>query len=97
MDSYQKLVEATEYLKPFITESPRIGVVLGSGLGNFTKEIIVAKEIEYDAIPHFPVSTVEGHHGQIDHWFHCRKTDYCDGRAFSFLRRLYSRRSCFPS
>jgi purine-nucleoside phosphorylase len=42
-----------------------VGIVLGSGLGNLVKEMQVEKEIEYDAIPHFPVSTVEGHHGKL--------------------------------
>lgn len=65
MDSYQKIVEAFEYLKPYKTQQPKVGVVLGSGLGNFTNEIIVDKKISYDAIPHFPVSTVEGHHGKL--------------------------------
>lgn len=65
MNNYQKLVEATEYLKPFIIQQLKVGVVLGSGLGNFTKEIVIDKEIEYSSIPHFPVSTVEGHHGKL--------------------------------
>lgn len=65
MDAYQKLVEATEYLKPFATANARVAVVLGSGLGNFAKEITAEKEIEYSNIPHFPVSTVEGHHGKL--------------------------------
>ncbi len=65
MNNYQKLVEATEYLKPFIVQELKVGVVLGSGLGNFTKEIVIDKEIEYSSIPHFPVSTVEGHHGKL--------------------------------
>ena len=65
MDIYQKLVEATSFLKPFVINNPTIAVVLGSGLSNFIKELEVEKEIEYDAIPHFPVSTVEGHHGKL--------------------------------
>ena len=65
MNNYQKLVEATEYLKPFQSQHLKIGVVLGSGLGNFTNEIVIDKEIEYSSIPHFPVSTVEGHHGKL--------------------------------
>ena len=65
MESYQKLIEATDYLKKYITQQPKIGVVLGSGLGNFIQEIKVDAEIEYDKIPHFPVSTVEGHHGKL--------------------------------
>jgi purine-nucleoside phosphorylase len=42
-----------------------VGVILGSGLGNFSKEIAVEKEIPYSEIPHFPVSTVQGHQGKL--------------------------------
>ena len=65
MDTYAKLQEATAYLKKYTGEKPRTAVVLGSGLGNFVQEINVQHEIEYDLIPHFPVSTVEGHHGKL--------------------------------
>ncbi len=65
MQQYQKLEAATEFLKKFIGAAPKVGVVLGSGLGNFTQEIKVDKEIVYEEIPHFPVSTVEGHHGRL--------------------------------
>ncbi|HYE56696.1 MAG TPA: purine-nucleoside phosphorylase [Chitinophagaceae bacterium] len=40
-------------------------MVLGSGLGNLVSEISVEAEVDYDDIPHFPVSTVEGHHGKL--------------------------------
>jgi purine-nucleoside phosphorylase len=43
MDIYQKLLEATFFLKPFIVDTPTVAVVLGSGLGNFSKEIIIKK------------------------------------------------------
>ena len=85
MDIYQKLVEATSFLKPFVINNPTIAVVLGSGLSNFIKELEVEKEIEYDAIPHFPVSTVEGHHGKLIFWFYSRQGYNCNGRAFAFL------------
>ena len=39
--------------------------MLGSGLGNLVKEMQIEKEIPYEDIPHFPVSTVEGHHGRL--------------------------------
>lgn len=65
MESYLKLQEAAAYLQSFISQPIRTAVVLGSGLGNFTNEIEVEKEIPYENIPHFPVSTVEGHHGKL--------------------------------
>jgi len=58
-------MEAAAFLRPYNTGNATIGVVLGSGLGNFVQEIEVQNEIEYDSIPHFPVSTVEGHHGKL--------------------------------
>ena len=57
---FEKLKEASNFLTPY-SNSPKIGVVLGSGLGNFIQEIKVHKEIDYENIPHFPVATVEGH------------------------------------
>src|SRR5687768_3089282 len=65
MDTYAKLQEATGYLKTYTGKNPGTAVVLGSGLGNFVQEIQVDNEIEYDRIPHFPVATVEGHHGKL--------------------------------
>lgn len=65
MEIFQRLQEAAAYLQPFLTQPVKTGVILGSGLGNFTKEIIVEKEIPYEQIPHFPVSTVEGHQGKL--------------------------------
>jgi purine-nucleoside phosphorylase len=65
MDTYQKLIEATAFLKPFSLNKPTIAVVLGSGLGNFTNELKVENEISYSSIPHFPVATVEGHPGKL--------------------------------
>src|SRR5690348_6298842 len=65
MTTYDKLVEAAQFLQPYNTAGARIGVVLGSGLGNFVQEIQVTKAISYGDIPHFPVSTVEGHHGKL--------------------------------
>lgn len=65
MNTINKLEETTAFLKPFAEQSPRVGVVLGSGLGNFVNEIVVFKEVAYADIPNFPVSTVEGHSGKL--------------------------------
>lgn len=65
MNPYDKISEATEFLKPFNTKNAKVAVVLGSGLGNFVQEIEIEKEVPYSDIPHFPVSTVQGHSGKL--------------------------------
>ncbi|MGF3066323.1 purine-nucleoside phosphorylase [Facklamia sp. P12945] len=59
---YQKTLE---YLKDHGMVAPRIGLILGSGLGDLADEIKNPVKIPYEAIPSFPVSTVEGHAGQL--------------------------------
>ena len=60
-----QIKEAVDFIKKAYPAIPHVGIVLGSGLGNFTNEIEVEKEISYSDIPHFPVSTVEGHKGKL--------------------------------
>ncbi len=61
----ERLNQAVSYIKSRQTSTPAIGIVLGSGLGNFKRQIRVDTEIPYAEIPHFPVSTVEGHSGTL--------------------------------
>ncbi|HUZ61250.1 MAG TPA: purine-nucleoside phosphorylase [Hanamia sp.] len=61
----RKIYEAVEYIKLRYSDQPVVGIVLGSGLGSFTDEIEVECEIPYRELPHFPVSTVEGHSGKL--------------------------------
>ncbi len=61
----QQLEEAVRFIQAAYSGKPAVGIVLGSGLGNLSKEIAVEKEIAYSDIPHFPVSTVEGHGGRL--------------------------------
>lgn len=60
-----KINEAVGFLKSKIKITPEAGIVLGSGLGSFTSEMDVETEIPYSEIPHFPLSTVEGHSGTL--------------------------------
>lgn len=64
-EKVDKIKEAAAFIKSFYSPAPEIGIVLGSGLGNFVEEMSVQKEIYYAGIPHFPVSTVEGHSGKL--------------------------------
>jgi len=61
----KKINEAVAYIQNIYKDKPVVGVVLGSGLGNFANEIKVEKEISYGDIPYFPISTVEGHTGKL--------------------------------
>jgi len=61
----KKVKEATNYLKGLINIKPEIGLILGSGLGIMAESIKNKKNIKYKDIPDFPVSTVEGHAGQL--------------------------------
>ncbi len=60
-----KINEAVAFIRQVYPEKPAVGIVLGSGLGSFTAEIEIHQEIAYSNIPHFPVSTVEGHKGRL--------------------------------
>ena len=53
------------YLKGQTNYEPRIGLILGTGLGGLVNEIKIDHAIPYKDIPNFPVSTVEGHSGQL--------------------------------
>ena len=65
MNIIEKLNETVAVIKEYYDERPVAGIVLGSGLGNFKSEMEIECEIPYEDIPHFPVSTVEGHRGTL--------------------------------
>jgi purine-nucleoside phosphorylase len=57
--------ETVAFLKKEYDKTPEAGIVLGSGLGDFASQIEIEKEVPYKDIPHFPVSTVQGHSGKL--------------------------------
>jgi len=57
--------ETVFFLNRELVEIPKVAIVLGTGLGNLVDELSVTKTIPYEQIPHFPVSTVEGHSGNL--------------------------------
>lgn len=65
MTVLDKVREAVAFLHSKTANQIKVGVVLGSGLGSFTEEMKIDLEIPYSEIPHFPVSTVEGHSGKL--------------------------------
>jgi purine-nucleoside phosphorylase len=66
MNYYEQVAEAAAFLKTRLHPlAPRVGIVLGSGLGAAAEAVEDAVRVPYGEIPHFPQSTVEGHSGRI--------------------------------
>lgn len=61
----KQIDEAVAFLRTKTALQPPIGIILGTGLGGLAKEIVPEAVVEYEDIPHFPVSTVESHHGRL--------------------------------
>jgi purine-nucleoside phosphorylase len=62
---FRQISETADFLETIGIASPDAGIVLGTGLGSLVKEIKIEKEIPYEKIPSFPLSTVEGHSGKL--------------------------------
>ena len=60
-----KIDETLKVIKKVTTENYEVGIILGTGLGGLVSEIKIEHEIDYDQLPHFPISTVESHHGKL--------------------------------
>jgi len=57
--------EVAGIIRAKITEKPRVGLILGSGLGGLADSVEGATTITYDKLPNWPVSTVIGHQGRL--------------------------------
>ena len=61
----QKIKESAEFLLKTTKYKPKVGIILGTGLGGLVDEINIEHSISYEDIPNFPLSTVEGHTGRL--------------------------------
>lgn len=61
----EKIHETATFIKTKASVIPDIVIILGTGLGELANEITEKKEIAYEEIPNFPLSTVEGHSGKL--------------------------------
>lgn len=64
-DLLQRIEEARSAIAARGSAAPKVGLILGSGLGDLADQVGEAVRIPYGEIPHFPVSTVEGHAGRL--------------------------------
>jgi len=60
-----KIKETTDYINNKIEQQPKIGIILGTGLGALVNELDIKITIPYEDIPNFPISTVESHSGKL--------------------------------
>ena len=62
---WNKVQETVKFLQEKGITTPDYGIILGTGLGNLVEKISVEIAISYADIPNFPVSTVQGHSGEL--------------------------------
>lgn len=62
---WDQIEETVRTLSTKVSLKPRVGVILGTGLGGLGEKIESAQALPYESIPHFPCSTVESHKGQL--------------------------------
>ena len=60
-----KITETSQYIKSIVQDIPEVAIILGTGLGELVNHIENPQYIPYHEIPNFPVSTVEGHSGNL--------------------------------
>jgi purine-nucleoside phosphorylase len=65
LDQYDKITEATAFIRQRWNLAPKVSIILGSGLGGISGALADAVTIPYDEIPHFARSTAHGHAGQL--------------------------------
>lgn len=65
MSLREKIAEAKKFIESRSKVKPKIGIIIGTGLGTLTKEIEIKAIVPYSDIPHFAVSTAPGHEGNL--------------------------------
>lgn len=65
MKAYDQILEAKSYIETKTTIKPRIGIILGSGLGNLVDQMTDVTSIKFEDIPHFKKTKAEGHEGVV--------------------------------
>lgn len=61
----EKIAEAKKFIESRSKVKPKIGIIVGTGLGTLAKEIEIKAIVPYSDIPHFAVSTAPGHEGNL--------------------------------
>ncbi len=65
LNQFEKVTEAVSFIRSKWQGTPKVGMVLGTGLGGVSRKIQVEAEFEYKNLPNFPHSTAPGHQGRL--------------------------------
>lgn len=65
MQLLDKLTETVSYIRSKSSVKPKVGIILGSGLGSFVQHIQIQAKLPFNEIPHFVPTSVEGHQGNL--------------------------------
>lgn len=65
LDTFARATQAAAHIRSLCSITPRVGIILGSGLGQFADQVRSPIAIPYAQMPHFPTPTVEGHSGNL--------------------------------
>ncbi len=88
--------DAVHFIRTKTKDKPPIGIILGTGLGGLVKEIKKAVVIDYEKIPHFPVSTVESHKGKLIFGKLARKSVVAMQGRFHYYEGYTLQQATFP-
>lgn len=93
---WEKTQETVRFLREKGFLNIDYGIILGTGLGNFTDNIEISIRIPYKEIPNFPISTVSGHHGELIYGTIGDKTVLALRGRFHYYEGWSSKESTFP-
>ena len=83
-----QIEEAADVIRQRWSGRPRVGIILGTGLGSLAEQIETEATLDYESIPHFPRSTAVGHAGQLVCGRLAGRAGGGHGRPLPRLRRL---------
>jgi purine-nucleoside phosphorylase len=92
----EKIKATASYILKRTQTKAEQGIILGTGLGGLTQEIMVKHEIPYRDIPNFPLSTVEGHAGKLIHGYLGQKEILAMQGRFHFYEGYNMKEVTFP-
>lgn len=96
MSIFEKALECAQYIQSLYSNPIDFGIVLGSGLTNFEREIEPIHSFDYSELPHFPISTVEGHKGDLIIGKVRNKIVLCQSGRFHYYEGYTMEQVTFP-